>query len=234
LAAVENARAAARADEAAVEYARVRLGYCTIRSPLDGRTGSLIVQQGNLIKAEDISLVVINQVTPIYVVFSIPEQVLAQVRKFMAAGTLKVSALPAQDGDQAEEGVITFVDNAVDSTTGTIRLRGTYLNKERKLWPGQFVQVVLTLSNQPNAIVVPSQAVQTGQAGQYLFVVKPDLTVESRPVVAGRIFNGETVIEKGVNAGEKVVTDGQLRLFPGAKVEIKNGNLDPESKENGR
>jgi len=231
MAALENAEAAVRADRAVVESARIRLGYCHIDSPIDGRTGSLIVQQGNTIKAEDASLVVINQIAPIYVGFSVPEQYLPEVKKFMATGKLKVDALLTRDGDRSEEGWITFVDNAVDSSTGTIRLKGNFINKERRLWPGQFVQVVLTLTVQPNVMVVPSQAIQTGQHGQYLFVVKPDLTVESRPVSAGRTVNGETVVEKGVSAGETVVTDGQLRLFPGARVEVKNSDPTAAPKE---
>ena len=208
------------ADRAAVENAKIQLGYCSIYSPIDGRTGSLIVQQGNIIKAEDISLVVINQIIPIYVAFSIPEQFLQEIKKYMASGRLQVEALVPMNEGRPERGVITFIDNAVDISTGTIRLKGTFANRERKLWPGQFVNVVFTTTTEPNAIVVPSQAIQTGQEGQYVFVVKQDLTVESRPVVVGRTVNGETVVQKGLRADEKVVTDGQLRLYPGAKVEI--------------
>jgi multidrug efflux system membrane fusion protein len=209
------------ADRAAVENAKIQLGYCSIHSPIDGRTGSLIVQQGNIIKAEDINLVVINQIIPINVAFSIPEQFLPEIKKYMASGKLHVEALIPMNEARPERGVITFIDNAVDSSTGTIRLKGTFANREKDLWPGQFVNVVLTLTTEPNAIVIPSQAVQTGQEGQYVFVVKQDLTVESRPVVAGRTVNNETVIQKGLQVNEKVVTDGQLRLYPGAKVEIK-------------
>ena len=212
------------ADRAAVENAKIQLGYCSIHSPIDGRTGSLIVQQGNIIKAEDINLVVINQIIPIDVAFSIPEQFLSEIKKYMATGKLQVEALIPMNEARPEKGVITFIDNAVDSNTGTIRLKGTFANREKKLWPGQFVNVVLTLTTEPNAIVIPSQAVQTGQEGQYVFVVKQDLTVESRPVVAGRTVNNETVIQKGLQVNEKVVTDGQLRLYPGAKVEIKTSD----------
>ena len=212
------------ADRAAVENAKIQLGYCFIRSPIDGRTGSLIVQQGNIIKAEDINLVVINQIIPINVAFSIPEQFLPEIKKYMAKGKLQVEALIPMNEASPEKGVITFIDNAVDSNTGTIRLKGTFANREKKLWPGQFVNVVLTLTTEPNAIVVPSQAIQTGQEGQYVFVVKQDLTVESRPVVAGRTVESQTVVQKGLNADEKVVTDGQLRLYPGAKVEIKTSD----------
>jgi multidrug efflux system membrane fusion protein len=219
-AAVENAKATVRADRAVVENARIQLGYCSIRSPMDGRTGSLIVQEGNMIKENDIAMVVINQITPVYVAFSLPEQYLAEIKKYMAGGKLKVEAI-IPDVGRPENGTISFIDNTIDSATGTIRLKGTFANIEKRLWPGQFVRVVLTLAEEPNAIVVPSQAIQTGQEGQYVFVVKPDLTVESRPVVLGLILNNETVIQKGLNPGENVVTDGQLHLYPGAKVEIK-------------
>jgi len=212
------------ADKAAVENAKIQLDYCSIRSPMDGRTGSLSVKQGNIIKADDITLLVINQIIPIDVSFSIPEQFLPEIRKQMASKKLQVEASSPQNDEGPDKGTITFVDNAVDTSTGTIRLKGTYANRERKLWPGQFVNVVLTLKEEPNVIVVPSQAIQTGQQGQYVFVVKPDLTVESRQVKAGRTVNGETVVQKGLQADERVVTDGQLRLYPGARVEIKTSN----------
>jgi multidrug efflux system membrane fusion protein len=220
------------ADRAAVENAKIQLGYCFIRSPIDGRTGSLIVQQGNIIKAEDISLVVINQIVPIDVAFSVPEQFLSEIKKYMTSGKLGVEALVPTNEERPGRGVITFVDNAVDSQTGTIRLKGTFANHDRKLWPGQFVNVVLTLTTEPNAIVVPSQAIQTGQEGQYIFVVREDLTVESRPVVAGRSGSNETVVKKGLTADEKVVTDGQVRLYPGAKVEIKTPDSATTTKKN--
>lgn len=225
-AALENVRAAIRSDQAAVENAKIQLGYCFIRSPLDGRTGNLLVKRGNVIKANDIDLLTINQVNPIYAAFSVPEQNLPEIKKYMAKAPLHVIALLPHDTNGAEMGILSFIDNTVDKTTGTILLKGTFTNKEKRLWPGQFVNVVLTLTTQPNAIVVPSQAVQTGQQGQYVFVIKPDATVELRTVVVGRIVNGDTVIQKGLHQDEKVVTDGQLRLFPGAKVEIK----DPNSK----
>jgi multidrug efflux system membrane fusion protein len=212
------------ADRAAVENAKIQLDYCSIRSPIDGRTGSLIVKQGNIIKAEDINLVVINQIIPIDVVFSIPEQFLLEIKKYMVSGKLQVEALVPMNEEKPEKGIITFIDNAVDTNTGTIRLKGTFANRERKLWPGQFVNVVLALTIEPNAIVVPTQAIQTGQEGQYVFVVKQDLTVESRSVVAGQTVDTDTVIQKGLQAGEKVVTDGQLRLYPGARVEIKTSD----------
>ncbi len=216
--------AAVLADRAAVENAKIQLGYCSIYSPIDGRTGSLMVKQGNIIKADDMNLIVINQIVPIDVAFSVPEQNLQEIKKYMALGKLQVDALVPSNNERPEQGTVTFVDNAVDTSTGTIRLKGTFANRERKLWPGQFVNVVLTLTREPNTIVVPSQAIQTGQQGQYVFVVKQDLTVESRPVVVGRSVNSETVVQKGLLADEKVVTDGQLRLYPGAKVEIKSPN----------
>jgi multidrug efflux system membrane fusion protein len=219
------------ADRAAAENAKIQLGYCSIHSPIDGRTGSLMIKQGNIIKAEDINLVVINQVIPIDVSFSVPEQFLPEIRKHMASKKLQVEASSPQSDERPEKGTITFVDNAVDTSTGTIRLKGTFANREKKLWPGQFVNVVLTLTEEPNVIVVPSQAIQTGQEGQYVFVVKPDLTVESRQVVAGRTINGETVVQKGLQADERVVTDGQLRLSPGARVEIKTPEASSATKK---
>ena len=230
-AAKANAEAAVVADRAAVENAKLQLSYCSIHSPMDGRTGSLIVQAGNIIKENEASLVVINQVIPTYVTFSVAEHFLPEIKKYMTLGKLQVDAIVPMNEERTEKGVITFIDNAVDTNTGTIRLKGTFANRERKLWPGQFVNVVLTFTTEPNAIVVPSQAIQTGQEGQYVFVVRQDLTVESRPVIAGRSVNNETVVKKGLNTDEKVVTDGQLRLYPGAKVEIKTSDSAPATKK---
>jgi multidrug efflux system membrane fusion protein len=223
-AAKANAEAAVLADRAAIENVKLQLSYCSIHSPMDGRTGSLLVQEGNIIKENDVSLVVINQITPIYVSFSVPEQYLGEIKKYMRAGNLNVEAIVPNNEGSTYQGFISFIDNAVDTATGTIKLKGTFTNKERRLWPGQFTNVVLTLTTEPNAIVVPSQAIQTGQQGQYVFIVHPDLTVESRSVVVGRTTDGETVIVKGLTPNEKVVTDGQLRLYPGVKVEIKNAD----------
>jgi len=230
-AAVENAEASVRADRAAVENAKIQLGYCLIRSPMDGRTGSLLIHQGTIVKAEDIHLLTILQIVPIYVSFSVPEQYLLDIKKFTALGTLRVEAVVPMNEDRVEKGAITFIDNTVDSSTGTIRLKGTFENRERRLWPGQFVNVALTLTTEPNVIVVPSHAIQTGQEGQYVFVVKQDMTVESRPVVVGRTVDRETVVQKGLHADEKVVIDGQLRLYPGARVEIKNSESAPATKK---
>jgi membrane fusion protein, multidrug efflux system len=222
-AAVETAKAAIRADQAAAENAKLQLGYTAIRSPIDGRTGYLMIQQGNLVKANDTMLVTINQISPIYVTFAVPEQELPAIQKYMAAGSLTVAANVPMAAGPPERGVLSFVDNAVDRATGTIRLKGTFANADRQLWPGQFVNVVLTLTTQPNAVVVPSQAVLSGQEGQHVFVVKPDLAVEYRPVSVGRSLDGETVITEGLQPEETVVTDGQLRLAPGTTVEVKGG-----------
>jgi len=228
-AAAEAYSATVAADLAAVENAKIQLEYCSIRAPHSGRTGSLVVNVGNVVKANEApALVTINQVSPVYVAFSVPEKVLPEIRRHMAAGDLKVEALLPGDGNVAESGSISFIDNLVDTTTGTIRVKGTFANKSRRLWPGQFANVALTLTTRPNAVVVPTQAVQTGQQGAYLFVVKADKSAELRPVTVGPALNGETVIEKGLQPGETVVTDGQIRLVPGAKVEIKQDPKGPK------
>jgi multidrug efflux system membrane fusion protein len=221
--------AAVDADKANVENSRLQLAYCTIKSPIDGRVGSVLINKGNVIKANDLVMVTINKIKPIYVTFSIPEQNLSDIKKYMAGGSLKVDALIPGDEKRPAQGKLTFVDNAVDATTGTIKLKGTFENTDRRLWPGQFVNVVLTLSMQRNAVVMPTGALQTGQQGQFVFVVKPDLTVESRPVTVARAYGEFTVIAQGVKPGEKVVTDGQLQLIPGTKVEIKNTNESTKS-----
>ena len=217
---VDNARAAIQANEAMVETARLQLGYTTIRAPMDGRTGNLLVQAGNVLKSnEDSPLVVIAQLRPIYVSFAVPEQHLPAIAKYRGEGTLKLEVVLA-GGRRSVVGAVTFMNNTVDATTGTIQLKATFTNADHALWPGQFVDVALTLTSE-QAVLVPTQAVQAGQKGAYVFVVKPDLTVESRPVKVGRRLARELVIDEGVKAGERVVTDGQLRLVPGARVEIK-------------
>jgi len=217
-------QAAVEADKAAIDNAKLNLGYCTIRSPIDGRTGSLAVHVGNLVKANDVPiLVVINQVSPIYVSFSVPQQSLAEIKAHMAAAPLRAEAFmegPEASG-RAEEGVLTFVDNTVDSSTGTIRLKAKFENRARRLWPGLFVNAVLTLGMERGAVVVPSEAVQEGQRGSYVFVIKPDMTAEVRLVTVSRALAHDTVIAKGLAAGEQVVTDGQIRLVTGTKVEFK-------------
>ena len=210
------------ADEAALENAKVQLSYATIHSPISGMTGNLLVYEGNLVKATDLTtLVTITQTRPIYVTFAVPEGELGKVNRARAAGEVRVEAALPSDEAHPVAGVLSFVDNAVDATTGTIRLKATFDNADRRLWPGQFVKVTVTTGVEANALVVPSQAVQTGQDGPYVYVVKDDLTVEPRPVKPGPSAEGVFVIAKGLAAGERVVTDGQLRLFPGAKVELK-------------
>ncbi len=225
----EALEAVVKADEAVLENARLQLSYCFIHAPVEGRTGSLLVNEGNVIKANaDSAMVIINRIRPIYVSFSIPEQHLSELGKFMSAGGLKVEASVPGEKSRPERGVLTFLNNTVDTSTGTIRLKGTFQNDDRRLWPGQFVDVILNLASLPDAVLVPSQAVQTGQEGKYVFVVKEDRTVETRPVETGLILEKEIVIEKGLSAGEVVVTDGQLRLSPGAKVEILE-SISPEA-----
>ena len=221
--------ATVKADRAQVEYARVQLVYTKIFSPMDGRTGNLMLHRGTVVKANpDNPIITINQINPIYVTFSVPQQVLPEIKQHMAKGKLKVTASIQGDEERPESGMLTFVDNIVDLTTGTIKLKGTFGNSDRRLWPGQYVNVALTLAEQPNAIVVPTQAIQTGQQGSYVFIVKSDLTAESRPVKVERNIDNQAVIESGLSAGEKVVTDGQIRLVPGAKVEIKNGGIQAQ------
>jgi membrane fusion protein, multidrug efflux system len=215
--------AAVVSDQAAVENARVQLVYCTIYSPIDGRTGPLLIHQGNMIKANDTPfLVSINQVQPIYATFTVPEQNLADIKRYSSQGKVRVQAFIPNDTRGPAIGWLSFIDNTVDQATGTIKLKGEFVNSDRRLWPGQFVDVVLTLSQQPKAIVVPSLAIQNGQTGQFVFVIKPDMTVEARPVTIDRSSDGQAVIAKGLAPGEQVVTDGQLRLVPGiTKVELK-------------
>lgn len=222
-AAVENIKAVIKADQAVVENAQVQLGYTTIRAPMDARAGNLLVRVGSAVKARDdtAQMLVLNQIHPIYVSFSIPEQYLPDIKKYLAAGSVRVQAFPrGQDGSPAT-GALTFVNNTVDATTGTIQLKATFPNQEGTLWPGQFVTVILTLTVQRDVVVIPSQAIQNGQQGQYVYVMRSDLTVESRPITVGMTLGAETVVAKGIAPGEKVVTDGQLRLVPGARVEAK-------------
>jgi len=220
----DAAEAVVQADQAAVENAKVQLSYCYIFSPIDGQVGSLLVNEGNLVRVNDgTPLVVINQITPINVTFSVPEQNLADIRRHMATGSLKVAAQFQSDEGRPEQGNLAFVDNAVDRTTGTIKLKAEFKNGERRLWPGQFINVALTLSTQLDAVVVPSEAVQVGQEGQHVFVVKPDNSVEVRPVVVARTNEGEAVIAKGLQAGEQIVREGQFLLGPGSRIEVRDG-----------
>lgn len=221
-------KASVAADAATVQSAQLSLAYTSIRSPIDGRTGGLMLHAGNLVKANaDTWMVVINQIRPVYVDFSLPEQSLAEVRRYMAERKLAVDvSLPGEQGP-AEHGELTFVDNSVDPKTGTIEFKGLFANESERLWPGQFVDATLVLNQRPNTILIPSQAVQTGQEGSYVYVVQPGMKVETRPIVIGDAMDGETVIERGLKAGETVVTDGQLRLLPGSTVTIKSGLSAP-------
>jgi len=212
-------QATVKADTAAVETARLQLQYATIRAPISGRTGALMVQPGNVVRTSDTTpLVVINQLSPVYVTFSVPESSLSDVRRYQAAGSLRVEAQVPDDETAAERGVISFVDNTVDRSTGTIKVKGTFQNADRRLWPGLFVNVVLTLKTEPHAIVVPARAVQEAQDGKYVYIVKADRTVESRPVTVARTVGDCAVIATGLATGETVVTDGHLRLVAGARV----------------
>jgi len=218
------------AQEAAIRNLRVQLTYCTIRSPLSGRTGNLMIDAGNVVKANDsVSLVTINQMSPISVTFTIPEKELSRIRPQFSTGKLTAEALPSGDTGKPETGRVTFLDNSVDQSTGTIKLKATFANDKRRLWPGQFATVRMTLATLADATVVPAQAVQTGQQGQYLYVVKPDNTAELRPVKTGPTFKGMAVIEKGVNPGEQVITDGQMRLAPGAAISMGKPGEKPQA-----
>jgi len=214
--------AVVQADLALVENAKLQLGYSSIHAPVSGRAGRLILHEGNLVKANaDTPLVVIHQIQPVNVTFSMPEKALPEIRKYMAEGNVGVEAFLSADDKSPSRGSLSFIDNAVDRATGTIMMKASFPNQDRRLWPGQFVNVVVTLAVRQNVIVVPSGAVQTGQQGQYVYVVKGD-KAELRSVVAGADYEGLTVIEKGIESGEQVVTDGQMRLKPGTRVEIKH------------
>jgi len=226
----EALQAIVKADEAAVENARLQLGYTQIASPINGRTGSIQFKKGSIVKANDLPLVTINQLVPVNVTFAVPEQDLAAIKRYRASGELHVEVNMPQDNAKPVRGTLTFIDNAVNTTTGTILLKATVPNQDHALWPGQFVDVVLTLTREKNRVLVPSEAVQTGQQGQYVYVIKDDMTVELRVVKPGRVFGSWTVIDTGVAPGEMVVTDGQLRLVPGVKVEIKNAKQEEEKK----
>ena len=224
-AAEENAQAAVVAAQAAVDNARLMLSYTKIYAPIDGRTGNLIGQRGNLVKANDENpLVVIAQIHPIHATFGVPEQHLAAITRYQAGGPLKVDAQVAGQGKAS--GTLTFMNNTVDPNTGTIQMKATFANRQNVLWPGQFVEITMTLASE-KAVVVPTQAIQPGQQGPYVFVVKPDMKVEARKIEPGRRVQGETLVTRGLAAGERVVTDGHLRLVPGAKVEIKTTPAKP-------
>jgi len=225
---IESMQANIAVDQAALDRAKLQLEYCTIRSPIDGRTGHVMIKQGNVVKATDVDLVTINQLHPIYVTFTVPESNLPLIKTHMAAGDVSVQSY-LQGDNTAEKGKLSFVENMVDSATGTIRMKALFDNPVTRLWPGQFVRTVIRLNASADSIVVPSTAVQTGQDRKFVYVVKPDMTVESRPVVAGRAIERDVVIEKGLSGGESVVTTGQLRLVPGSRVQIKSNSSSDNS-----
>jgi multidrug efflux system membrane fusion protein len=227
---IESIRAAVESDLAAVDRAKLDLNYSQIRSPISGRTGNLLVHAGNLVKANDVPLVVVNQVSPIFVTFSAPEQHLGIIRQRSARQKLAVRVTPHDAPGRAVTGYLSVVDNTVDTGTGGIRLKATFDNQDRLLWPGQFVNVVLTLDTIQNATVVPSEAIQNGQKGSFVYFVKSDQTVEPRVVETGNIIGAKTVIQSGIAPGDTVVTDGHLRLFPGARIKP----VDPNKLESGK
>lgn len=225
----EAMSATVAADRANVQTAHLNLAYTQITSPIDGRTGNLILHEGNLVKENaDTAMVVINQIKPIYVDFALPEHELAAVRTSMASHQLGVDVISPGKTQETMHGNLSFVDNSVDATTGTIQLKGLFDNTDEQLWPGQFVDTHLTLSERPDAVMVPSQAIQTGQEGSYVFIVDLKMKADIRKVAVGETIEGDTVVESGLKGGETVVTDGQLRLMPGGTVTIKNSAGAPE------
>jgi len=232
-AAIESAAAEVQAAKAAVESARVQLGYANIPSPIEGRTGNLTIKQGNVV-APNLELITITEVEPIYVTFSVPEAQLSDIKRYMAERPLPVRARLQDESSTEEVGTLTFIDNAVDTTTGTIKLKGTFENKDRKLWPGQFVRVTLRLSTRPNAIIVPNQAIQTGQNGTFVYVVKANRTVEVRYVTASLRVDQDMVVDQGLQPGETVVTEGQLRLAPDSHVVVRDGRGGPAGRGAGQ
>lgn len=218
----EAAQATVRADQAAVEKARLQLEYAKIRSPIDGRAGALLVHQGNVIKADETELLVINQIQPIYVTFAVPEQDLQAVRRYTQSSAPTVDVIVPPDELPSQIGQLSFIDNQVDTATGTIRLKATFANADRRLWPGQFVQAILNLTVETDATVVPSRSIQMGQQGPFVFVVNDDMTVQMQSVTVRRTVGDDSVLDNGPQPGQIVVTDGQLRLVPGAKVQIQS------------
>ncbi len=211
------------ADKAAVDAARVQLQYTDIDAPIDARAGALMINLGNLVKANDTPyLVQLNQINPIYVTFSVPEAHLDEVRRYFSGGQLKVMAFPKGQAANPAAGRLTFIDNGVDTTTGTFKLKGTFQNQDRRLWPGEFVDVALELSTQKNATVVPTKAIQTGQQGEYVYVVGTESKAESRSVKTSGTYQNLTLILDGLRPGERVIVDGQLRVVPNAKVNVQS------------
>lgn len=229
--AAASAKATVALQEAALESAKLQLGFTTITAPIDGRVGELLVNRGNLVDANGVTpLVVINQVTPIFVTFALPEQQLPAVGAARREGPLKVEAF-LRNGEPPAVGKLAFIDNSVNAGSGTVMLKAEFPNVDRKLWPGQFVDVVLTVRDRPDSVVVPSTAVQSGQKGTYVFALTAAQTVELRPVTVAFEYGDEAVIASGLSAGETVVTEGQLRLIAGAKVDVKSGAKAPIAAE---
>jgi multidrug efflux system membrane fusion protein len=233
-AAVESARAQLVAQQAAVDNAKVQLGYTTIESPIDGRSGNLTVKTGNLVSANTTELMTIAQVEPIYVTFSVPAVQLATIRARMGKEKISVTVTPQDGSPLSVEGELAFIDNAVDPSTDTIKLKGRFANSDHRLWPGQFARVSIRVTTLPHAMVVPTQAVQTGQDGQFVFVVKNDNTVDQQPITTGQRVGDDVVVEKGLQPGQTVVTEGQLRLEAGTKVQVGDGRGGPGAGGRGR
>ena len=222
----DAAEATVAADEAALKTAQLNLEYCKIYSPLDGRTGAVLVRPGNLVKVADTPIVVIKRLSPIPVDFMLPQEYLPDIKKDLAAKPLRVEATVPNGSGRPEVGKLVFIENAVDPTTGTIHLRALFDNSDNALWPGLYVNTLMTLAEQANATVIPSQAITAGQEGSFVYVVQDDGTVTPRGVTSSRTVGGLAVIDKGLRLGETVVTDGQVRLVPGAKVQIKESLSD--------
>ncbi|QOY89816.1 efflux RND transporter periplasmic adaptor subunit [Paludibaculum fermentans] len=217
---LESIGATLRADQATLDRAKLDLAYCSIRSPIDGRTGSILVKQGNLVKATDVELVTIRQIQPVYVTFSIAEKNVSNLRSKMGAGQLLVKVAEQGSKETPVEGALAFIENTVDEATGTLKLKAKFANSAAKFWPGQILDVTLRLSEKPNSVVVPSKSLQTGQSGDFVYVMKADNTVEMRTVKVGARSGDLVAVESGVEAGEQVVTEGQLRLTSGSKVRL--------------
>jgi multidrug efflux system membrane fusion protein len=221
--AIANSTAAlVESSKASVEKAKLDVEYCTIRSPIDGHVGDLINHEGAVMKANDAVIMNIVQTKPIYVSFSVPQAYLPMVQKYMALGKLYVDAKVPAEGGTREQGELTFVDNNININSGTVRMKGTFENKSGHLWPGQYVDVVLTMSVDKNRIVVPAQAVQASQEGSYVFIIRADDTIAIRPVIIERFAGKEAIIKSGINGGDTVVTDGHIRLYPEAKVKVQS------------
>jgi membrane fusion protein, multidrug efflux system len=220
---VTQLEAQIRGDQAAIDSAQTQLDYTTIKSPLSGRTGIRLVDQGNIVHATDATgLVVVTQLQPISVVFTLPESELASVQSALKSGPVRIFAMDRDSDRQLAEGTLAVLDNQINQTTGTIRIKGTFPNKDGALWPGEFLNIRLLARTAPNVVTVPSSALQRGPKGYYAYVVKPDSTVETRSLKVGQISDGVAIVKKGMAAGDKVVTAGQYRLQPGARVEASS------------